>query len=115
MESPMKKGTEKDSRKLGPMSQKQKWKWHVTTKHDMRKLLPGKSTRATPGSPILDSPLKLVEEGDALAQAEAIIEVERKEESTKKHKVKKQVEVDQATKTKGNGIVESSTQKKRRK
>lgn len=58
----------------------------VTTKLDMKKILPRKSTRATPRSPIPNEPQKPIEEGDALAKAKAV-EKRAKEKSIKKQKV----------------------------
>lgn len=79
---------------------------NVTNEQDVRKLLPRKSTRSTPRSPILDTP-KFEEQGGALIQTEALVE---KEKSIKKQKVQKQVEVDQPTVTKGKGNAKSSRQ-----
>lgn len=62
-------------------------------KHDVRKLLARKSTRATPSSSILDIQ-KFEDQGDALAPTE---------QSEKKEKVQRQVEVDRPTLTKVKG------------
>lgn len=102
----MKKETEKDSKKQGPKEPNGKEKvTDVTTKQDTSKLLPWKSIKATPNSLILDSSPKHIEDRDALALAEAAVEVERKMESTKKHKAQ-----NQPMKIKGKGIAENTKQ-----
>lgn len=95
MKTSVKKGTEiveSDTRKPWPKELKEKEKVKfVTTKQDVRKLLPRKSTRATTSNAILDSPPKPVGAEDELAQdeiAKKAVEIEAKEESTKKHKQK---------------------------
>lgn len=90
MKSQVKKETKKDTRKPRPKEQGGKKKvTDMTAKQDMRKLLSRKSTTTTPSSPMLYSPPKCIE-GDALVQAKTTVEVETKEESTKKYKAQKQ-------------------------
>lgn len=52
-----------------------------------------------------------MEEGDALSQAEAVVEREIEEKSTQKQKDQKQVEADQAVETKSKGIIEKDWKK----
>lgn len=68
---------------------------------DVWKLLPRKSTRATPNNTIIDS---LWGSRDELAKADAKkkpLETESKEESTKKHRAQKQAVAGKETKGKG--------------
>lgn len=80
MMSLVKKGTKKDRTQGIKMKEKV---IDVTTKLDMKKILPTKSTKATPRSPIPNEPQKPIEEGDALAKAEAAVEKRAKEKSIK--------------------------------